>query len=44
MSCDCPEASDDPADSLAYRWLRVLKVALGTLVSLLTALRLLGVL
>jgi hypothetical protein len=44
MSCNCPESSDDVTDSAAYRWFRVLKVALGALVSLLTALKLLGLL
>jgi hypothetical protein len=36
--------TDDDPPMRAYRWLRVLKVALAALVSLLTALRLLGVL
>lgn len=42
MSCE-PIDSDDVTDSPAYQWLRVLKVVLGILVSLLTALKLLGV-
>lgn len=44
MSCDHSEPSDDVTDSAAYQWFRVLKVALGALVSLLTALKLLGLL
>lgn len=44
MSCNCPETPDDVTESTAYQWFRVLKVALGALVSLLTALKLLGLL
>ncbi|EJN58639.1 hypothetical protein SAMN04487950_0820 [Halogranum rubrum] len=43
MSCNQPD-SPDVTESSAYQWLRLLKVALGVLVSLLTALKLLGVL
>jgi hypothetical protein len=39
-----PLAPDDVTDSPAYRWLRVLKPLLGSLVSLLTVLKLLGLL
>ncbi|SDM58222.1 hypothetical protein SAMN04487949_2155 [Halogranum gelatinilyticum] len=35
-------APDDVTDSPAYQWLRVLKLLLGVLVSLLTLLKLLG--
>ncbi|MFC4357416.1 hypothetical protein ACFO0N_05560 [Halobium salinum] len=41
---DCPDDADDPAATTAYRWLRVAKLLLGALVSLLTALQLLGML
>jgi hypothetical protein len=33
---------DDPTETAAYRWLRVVKLLLGLVVSLLTALELLG--
>lgn len=44
MSCNQSDSPDDVTESPAYQWLRVLKVALGALVSLLTVLKLLGVL
>lgn len=44
MSCDEHHSTDDVTESPAYQWLRLAKVALGALVSLLTALKLLGLL
>lgn len=43
MSCEATD-TDDVTESPAYQWLRVLKLALGALVSFLTALKLLGML
>ena len=44
MSCETTTDNDDVTESSAYQWLRVVKVALGALVSFLTVLQLLGML
>lgn len=41
---DGDDPEDESAATTAYRWLRVLKVLVGLVVSLLTALKLLGLL